>query len=265
VTAIVCQMCGEITIRRGAMQKYCAICSEKRDLERKGRWAKDHPKHVDHAVLEARWKETHALRKQAGLVNSEARGATWMVDGPPELLWIVRVAFPFDYAISKNHIWSTRSDGHVFLREGHRKIRNDLVMIMKSALVHQRVAQNKLWLDILVQKSDHKGDAINVVDGICDALKVATGLDDRWYSIRGLDWEVVKDNPMVYVGIGQTSLEDMIVCAYCGRMLSLDNFGSNASNKMTGRSRTCRECTAVTNKMRKSRRKSVGIGGGHAE
>lgn len=42
----------------------------------------------------------------------------------PELLWSIRVAVPFQYAASKNAIYTTRRFGHVALRRESRAIRD---------------------------------------------------------------------------------------------------------------------------------------------
>lgn len=85
-----------------------------------------------------------------------------------------------------------------------------------------------------------------------DAVQEATGLDDRWYSVRRLDWRIVKLNPKIYVGIGQETTEDALACSYCGRVLPLESFGRNAANPL-GRSRTCRECSRAGDRVRRAR------------
>ena len=157
------------------------------------------------------------------------------------MLWMCRVAVPFSYAASKNHIWSMARSGHVYKRQESKRMRGSLTLMIRSAANGQRIANNKLWIDILVQKPDHKGDAVNVVDLVCDSIKDAIDLDDRWYSIRCLDWEIVKDRPRLFVGIGQSTDEDVQVCSSCGRMLPLDNFTKKRSQKL-GVDRNCRAC-----------------------
>lgn len=245
-----CSDCGASTPRRGHNQLYCPACSQVRDLKRKRLWQAEKGHKLTPAELKDRWRGNHSARHAAGMQHAEGRTIGWMEDPAPDMAWIVRLAIPFDYAISKNHIWTTTRDGHVFLRGEHRHMRTDIVWKFKQALSGYVVKQNRLWLDVLVQKPDHKGDAVNVLDGICDALKVATGLDDRWYSIRRLDWEVVKSDPQIYVGIGQEEVDDVQVCAYCGRLLAFEAFGRNRSNK-TGRARTCFDCTRVANSIKK--------------
>lgn len=246
-----CSDCGKLVPRRGHGQKYCPECSQTRDTKRKGTWARDHPRKPSTEELKERWTVTHAARKAAGAQHNEGRSIDWMADPAPDLAWAVRLSIPFDYAISKNHTWTTTKRGHVFLRDEHRRMRDSIIWEFKQALAGQVVKQNRLWIDLLVQKSDHRGDAVNVLDGICDALKVATGLDDRWYSVRRLDWEVCKDSPMIYIGLGQEDVDDAQVCCYCGRLLPYSAFGRNRSRKC-GCSRECLECRRVAAKLAKS-------------
>lgn len=235
-----CEVCQIEITRHSLMQKYCAACSEVKDLERKRVWARDHPAAPEN---QQRWRERSMsrTRSQGVEISNEARHAiSWMGDSP-DLIWMVRVAFPFDWAMSKNHLLSLAAHGHVHLREESRTTRDSLILQLNTALVGTPIVQAKLWLDLLVQKPNHKGDAVNVVDFVCDAVKVATGLDDRWYSIRRLDWEIVKTDPKVYIGLGQDTDEQQQVCSYCGRILPFSMFTKNVRGRM-GIGRECRDC-----------------------
>ena len=181
---------------------------------------------------------------ERGAVLSRSAAGTITTIRAPELRWLVRIAVPFSYAASKNHVWTSKDRDHVRSRARSRAFRASITSMVSAALVGRRVAVNKLWIDIRVQKPDHKGDAVNVVDLVCDAVKDATGLDDRWYSLRSVDWEIVKGAPMLFVGIGQESDEDLQACSSCGRLLALSMFASNRSNKL-GRSRNCHDCRRV--------------------
>lgn len=126
--------------------------------------------------------------------------------------------------------------GHVFLRQESRKARTDLTLLFRSALRGRKVAHNKLWVRIFVEKPSGKGDAINVVDLVCDAIKDAIdGLDDNWFSLSGLDWAIVKRDPQIYIEIGQESDEDVLACAYCGKLKKIEEFRKNGRDG-------CRQC-----------------------
>lgn len=168
---------------------------------------------------------------------------------------MVRVNIPFSYRLSKNAVWAMAARGHVFLRQEARAMRDlltqRLVVAMRTA---GPVIQNKLWIDALIQKPNHKGDAVNMLDSICDAVKKAVPLDDRWYCVRRLDWEIVKDDPRIFVGIGQEDVPHSQVCSLCGRVSPLEDFARNASTR-TGRNRECITCRShVRRSLRRAKR-----------
>jgi hypothetical protein len=189
----------------------------------------------------------HAARRECAreagqVINREkADSIWWNAQDDPPLLWWARVAVPFSYAVSKNHIYSLRTAGHVVLRREARDARRVIALLVKESLAGRRVAHNKVWIDILVQKPDHKGDAVNVVDVVCDALKDALPVDDRWFCIRRLDWEIVKEDPRLFIGIGQASDRDCQICSYCGQIKELAAFNRSRSRPL-GVGRECKDC-----------------------
>lgn len=225
------------------MQKYCPSCSEARDLERKRLWERAHPPSKKE-ILENAARVKNALRLNGERLSNEmARSITWAANETlsEELLWMVRICIPFTYTASKNHIYALVRRGHIALRGEVRGLRERIAVEVKRGLGNRKVAQNKVWIDILVQKSDNRGDAVNVIDTICDAVKVACGVDDKWFCIRRLDWEISKSEPKIFIGIGQTSCEEVQACSSCGRLLSFDKFWKSKSNK-NGIGRNCISC-----------------------
>lgn len=123
-------------------------------------------------------------------------------------------------------------------------MRDELTLRIRSAFSGKKVAHNKVWIAIFAQKPNHRGDAVNLIDLVCDAIKDAIGIDDRWFCLRQVDWQITKKEPEIYVEIGQTSDVDSQPCSSCGRILSLDKFNKRKSNKL-GVDRNCRECRTV--------------------
>lgn len=208
------------------MQKYCLACSEIKDAERKSKWAKDNPQKRSKEQLAQSNQKQHSFKVERGAAISKKRAKSigWLERPDPN--WMLRIAIPFDYSMSKNHIWSLAGQGHVYNRKTSNEQRDLIAWEIKAALNRSKIKihQGKLWIDIYVQKPNHRGDAINVVDLVCDAIKDATGLDDRWYSIRALDWQIVKENPRMFVGLSQEIEEDHQVCSYCGQIKPLTDF-----------------------------------------
>jgi hypothetical protein len=251
VKNITCHICGKETPKRGpGTQKYCVECSAIKDLERKRNWARENTltqEQVDHRTV--RRANDRERIKIAGAERSENNkvNIAWLPTNEIDLSWVVRIAVPFRYSLSKNHMFTNTRFGHMALRKESRSSRDEITQLLREAIRKVEIKNNKIWIDIFVQKPNHKGDAINVVDLVCDAIKDATGVDDRWYSIRRIDWQIVKDKPMMYIGIGQEQCEDSIACCSCGMILPLDHFHKNSHAKH-GVTPTCRVCKQAIRK-----------------
>lgn len=242
---IVCAQCGETATRTGPVQKYCASCSTLRDSERKRKWARKNPQPNSYtSKMSSARKE---LVVEAGKARSLGASILWSAEiEAPQLIWTTRICVPFTYAASKNHIYSFDYKGHLNKRSESSEMRKAIADALRDSIARSKteVVQNKLYLDILVEKPNHRGDAMNVVDLVSDAVQDATSLDDRWYCIRRLNWSVNKNNPRLYVGIGQSSEENMQVCSHCGHILPFDHFNKAKHNK-NGIGRACKTCRRV--------------------
>lgn len=229
---IACMLCGAAVANATRVQKYCAACSEVKSTERRRKWAStNRSPETPEQVL--RSKRAHLadrdgiMERGALISQAEAQGAAWLDTSKPNIINTLQVVFPFSYKLSKNRILSqTHHGGHVFLRKESRANRDALILLIKASAQSSRLAfhQGKVWIDILVQKPDHNGDAVNVIDLVCDAIKEAIGVDDRWFSIRRLDWQIVKMDPQIYIGIGQEITEPHRICSACGQARTFEHF-----------------------------------------
>lgn len=236
--AMHCEECGCEVERRSAVQRYCRTCSTKKDMERK---------RVDHLKRgKARYdaRKTQFGAKGRSLSAAEQKTIESSTPAMPRMAWYRRVGVPFSWAGSKNHIFSKRADGHVFMREESAYMRFELTKEVRNAMLDVEIAQNKLWIDIFVQKPTMRGDAVNFVDMVCDAVKDGVLLDDRWFSIRSVDWQIAKRDPMIFVGLGQESAINLQACSSCGRLLTFEKFQRNSA-RPNGIGLNCRECQAV--------------------
>lgn len=236
--SINCTNCMKIVERRSALQRYCADCSQERDLQRKKLYD------VEKGRAKVNEKRDRWREQGRNISRDERLKVEDWQPYFPTLAWYRRVEVPFSWSASKNHIFSTTSKGHTFLRAEARYHRFEITQAIAAAVAGQRIADNKLWLDIFVQKASHRGDAVNLVDLICDAVKDAIPLDDRWYSLRTLDWSVCKVDPVIFIGLGQETDIDVQSCSNCGRFLTYDFFQKNKSLPK-GVNRVCRDCQAV--------------------
>lgn len=233
---LTCQRCGATTARKAAMQKYCEDCSRATDVERKAKWAKANPpvRTAEQNKAGRERQRGRSLERGAEINRSTVESIAHFPE--VDLQWLIKIAVPFTYSASKNHIWATTRKGHVYRRTESSDFQNGIILMLKARFSETRIYRNKIWLDIFVQKPDHRGDAINALDLVADAVKEAIGIDDRWFSIRRLDWQIVKENPRIFIGIGQEDLFDAKLCSYCGRILPEEDFGKSK--------RECRECTS---------------------
>lgn len=263
---ITCKACGNECAKRGPIQIYCEACSEEADRKRKKTWAERNPltKAQVAQIMENRRNASTAVLQAWNKKNANlARGISWFGDpeSEPDLAWVIRVKVPFLYRMSKNAIFATNRFGHVALRREAKAVRHEITAIVKesiSRLIEEgvEVKSHKLWIDLLVQKPNHRGDAINVLDLVCDAIKDAVGIDDRWFAIRRIDWEIVKDKPYVFIGIGQEEVEHSRVCSACGQILEMAAFTRNSANK-EGFGRVCRECLRLQRRVESRSRRAL--------
>lgn len=150
-------------------------------------------------------------------------------------------------------MWVARAGMYARRLSDHARSRRDLLVFMlRAKLKGRRIANTVLVVWIHVELPNHKGDAINCLDLVCDAIEIATGLDDRWYEIGRLTWAVIKKDPQLSVRIGQFSTEDVQICGTCGLLLALDGFGKG-TNKL-GKATTCRDCLADRRRQHKKSR-----------
>jgi len=240
-----CALCGTEILRHSKAHIYCTTCSAERDKQRKAKWQKNNPEPSHKSVARQNTRTSKALEYGIQVNERMKSNGNWSASDEVNLLWMVRVSVPFSYALSKNHIYSMTSKGHIAMRGDSRTARDELTILLRSAIIrggHTPVT-GKVWIDLLVQKSDHRGDAVNVIDLVCDAAKDALGVDDRWFAIRRLDWEIVKSDPRLFVGVGQSHHEPRLVCSYCGQIKPETAFNNHRSTP-SGKSKVCRSCLA---------------------
>lgn len=226
--------CGETFIGARRDAPRCPKCRHERKKERGRNWG------ARNYVRRDRYPD---LSDPRVLSDGERQNIAWYSDGPPDLLWQITLAIPYSSHMSKNKLLGRTRSGVYMRKEAHDQQGVVMTAFADALRLSQRtVVRAKLWIDIFVQKPNHYSDAVNVVDSICDALKAATNLDDRWFSISRLDWEVVTDDPFIFIGIGQDTEENHGICQYCKRMLPFSMFRKSTTgrNGTTGRCIECR-------------------------
>lgn len=246
IILLACQDCGYETPRRGNTQRFCEPCSIKRDAARR--------KRHDAKPYRQRVRENTLTR---GVIKSlKTRSSIVRRPQPPNLSFEKRIAIPYSNAASKNHVFSNFPGGHVAKRKAAVAYREEITRRLSD--LRGEFVENKVWIDIFVQKPHNKGDAVNVVDSICDAVKEAIGVDDKWFCLRRVDWEIVKINPMIFIGVGQESNTPVQACSACGSLLSYDRFQRNRATR-NGISRNCLECAQDGDRVRRKKRKTIPV------
>lgn len=227
---IVCASCGCDAIKRGPMQMYCAPCSAAKDDAR--RYKRKRPAPNSEETRRGEQISSENTRRSLVDVSHLLTGGAWFAS----------FKVPFSPAASKNFVWGmARGGGHVFKRQQSRDYQALIELKVRSAVRDQKIFHNKVWIDLFVQKPNHKSDAINVISVICDGIKRGLGLDDRWFCIRQVDWEIAKRDPQIFISISQDEARDIQPCSHCGRLLTLENFNKK-KNMVLGVDRACRDC-----------------------
>lgn len=170
--------------------------------------------------------------------------------------WRVAVDIPFDGGFSKNRIAVIRKSKRTGRRfvgksKGSRARQTSLATIVRAAINREGVvvAKDRLGLTIAVRKSDHRADAVNVLDLVCDAVRDATGLDDRWFEVDALRWTITTGPPMLRVEIRQDAEAPLRPCAQCQRLSLPGDFAKGSGPR--GRAWVCRACTKALKSVRR--------------
>jgi Holliday junction resolvase RusA-like endonuclease len=239
IKGLICQECGITTPRRAAVQKFCPPCSSAKDLARKSAWARKNPQPSDPAKQIRRKSKQVEAGKEASLSNRFAFSGPRKIDtdGHRE----VCLAVPFTWSASKNAIWRTGAGGHVYARQESKTIRQSIAAQIAAMGVGWLIGRT--CVEIQVEKPNHRGDASNMVDLVCDAVKDGIGVDDRWFSIGRVDWSIVKIDPRIIITVSQNFVGEHRACSHCGWIFPLSIFPIHKSGP-GGKGRVCKSCKA---------------------
>lgn len=234
------------------MQKYCKPCAQKINWARKNEWGRKHHKETwakrkDAAAAILTDRRAALIKAGADESARSAKSILWDSNKRPDLVNVVKMRIPFTWALSKNSQFRYNVKGYVHLREEAKAARDQITqsLLMKD----HGFVPGKVWIDICVAKPEHRGDAVNFVDAICDAVKKGINIDDRWFSLGLVDWQIVKSEPFIIISIGQEYLEPRQVCCYCGAIKTYDQF--------QGKKKVGRECLSCLKILRDSKKARV--------
>jgi len=160
------------------------------------------------------------------------------------------VVVPFTRDFSKNKIMV--ANGRII----RLKKTNDAMALLRDEIaeINHKFYQAKIWLDINIFQPDHMGDALNYVDTFADAIQNAIEINDRWYAIKNLNWQIDKANPRLVLRILQNAKEHHAICQFCGTEKPFSAFNEATQKRLNaqienggGRSgqKICLNCKAI--------------------
>jgi hypothetical protein len=154
----------------------------------------------------------------------------------------INISIPFTGEISKNTILGRGNFGkRVFMKQGAKEKRAEIAWLCKQEMLKNNVIfyDGKVYLDIFVQKpTAGAGDALNVLDLISDAVQDGIGVNDKWFCVKSIDWEIKKQNPRIYIQVIQEVDRPHQTCTYCGSIRPIEHF----SKTKNGYSKDCLFC-----------------------
>lgn len=166
---------------------------------------------------------------------------------------IKKVTVPWNSALLKNHMHGRNPHGGVYIKSATRQAQRHLIWVLKGAQL--AFWHNKIWIKIMAFKPDHAaGDAVNLVDRICDCVKEVVRPDDRWFSLEGVDWRIDKVRPRIEITMTQEDRWDAQACSQCGGIKPFEQFHKNKSNKL-GITSLCKPCRHETDRRKRDEQK----------
>lgn len=238
---LTCLNCNKETLRTSVAQRYCPTCAKiVEETKNKLRMKKYSKKEY---LVQGKQKRTN-LKERGQKINSnqEHIGISYSSAANPSLNpdfgHMLRFWVPFDGNLSKNRKLKVTREGRVYTNSDTRHIMERITQLVLSSQIKWNI--NKIYLEIIVQKPNMRGDAINFLDAIADAVKKGLPLDDNWFAVEKIDWEIVKKDPRIYISIMQEA-EDRYPCSFCGIFKPLTEFGKDKNSKygITGECKTC--------------------------
>jgi hypothetical protein len=162
---------------------------------------------------------------EKGLVFAKKEKEQSMFSEEREFKTILKVKFPWSSSLLKNryrgYAWH-KGGMHVYIKKQSRDMIENLILYVRAEMKRQKVKffKNRVSFALDVEKPKQKIDAINLIDCVADMLKVAIGVDDSWYEVHAITWNIIKVDPHVtlYVCQKKDSCFDAFSCTYCGRI-----------------------------------------------
>ena len=246
-----CDKCKTVFEKRAPAQRFCMDCAKWRDKARKISWQREqdllfgsgHRREAPGLQVKRRVQRKE-IGEAIGIQNIKAFSA---LPTREDARKVIRFEFPNDGYLSKNsliNIGMISGKPFTYVRKDITKRKEIIGLLVMSQLGSFSWPRSKTWVDVMVQKHMVGSDAINVVDTVCDAIKKGLGVDDEWFCIGTLDWEVVKKDPKICVQISTYDSAHQKVCGCCWQIKPETEFGKRTQN-INGVSHECLSCTSA--------------------
>jgi len=236
-----CEKCLKEYTRFGKTGKYCPLC--RKEIHRERMRIYSYKKYAFGGKEKKKlYRKTRsfAVQQKGVQQNNELKESLlWNPSEKIDIKKYLKFSIPFTWAASKNHSIGINRFQRVFRTKESREIQNSISEIVFYSSKKKEFVEGKIWLDIFIQKPNHRGDAVNFVDIICDGVKQGLGIDDRWFSIRRLDWQIVKYKPEIFIGIGQEIETAQKICSFCGKNKDQEHFLKDIHH--------CKDCLLAIN------------------
>lgn len=102
----------------------------------------------------------------------------------------IEISIPYTPGLLKNKK-SKFGHGHYYTSKEYSDAVSSLKDIVWGKSRGQKWKEEKIFVDIFLQKPQKRIDVANLVDSVCDAIKEGIGIDDCWFAPR-TDWEYEK-------------------------------------------------------------------------
>jgi len=116
----------------------------------------------------------------------------------------IKVTIPYTTVLSKNLSHYNIAINKRVPTKAYTVTLKVIGMLIRGEMNKRAVAfqKGKVWLDIMIYRPDMRADPPNFIDSICDGVKSALGIDDRFYA-GSWDWELDKKNPRIEIEVRQ--------------------------------------------------------------
>jgi hypothetical protein len=118
------------------------------------------------------------------------------------------VPYTTNYSKNKKYYMSKTPTSRIITASYRQATRVLSTIFNQTFKGHTFLDKHKTWVKIYAYRPDFKSDIHNFEECICDSLKDAIGIDDRYFSLI-IDWclDIEKINPRIEIEVWQVEGE----------------------------------------------------------